>query len=242
MNTRKSILILSSALLASLYVLTVFDLPAGYLFEFKKMVAVTSQEAELNFKLQPARHLLKIKHENKPGIAKKVFINNQKILPFKVRKKQIETDWFYIEPGQVKGDDVLSVKFNGVFPSDLDVRLNNFISPPQDNISDDIFILFKSPASMPHFNLFRWASVFFLAFGFLYLSAFFLDKRRLNSIFYISRGSAPFVIFMITVNIVNLLPFNPYRLYFGPFFFLAVFMLSYFLILILAGPVKDGLS
>ncbi|MFA5156188.1 MAG: hypothetical protein WC532_02195 [Candidatus Omnitrophota bacterium] len=241
MKNKLFTIVILSALMSSLYALTVRIIPAGHLMEFKKMISLTSPDAALELNLRHSRYLLKIKHQSKPGLTKKVFINGADIVPFRVREKEIETAWFYIAPPQITGTDKLSIKFKGGFPPDIDVRMNNFIALPRDELSNDIFILFKSPAALPQFNLPRWTRAFCLFFAFYYACLLFLRRRNGSAVFYIALSSTLFAGFAITVSAANLLPFNPYCLYFSPFFFCLVFLLSYGLILILSYPLKKGI-
>jgi len=233
----KAILFLLSLLMTVLYAGLVIDGLEQRLIAFKEMVPLSANEVSLHLALIPSRYQLKIKHKIEKGQTKRVFFNDNELpISYASKKKVIETDYFYIEPRQVKENNILKVKFGSMFPSDIDVRLSNYIIIPKEILSYDLFILFKN--NMIH----KGMKVAGLLLIFLFLSCFFtasflfLKHYTEKPFFYINLAAGPCLFFLSILMISNCLPLNVYYLAASPFFFWSLSLLTFFLILAFVAP------
>jgi hypothetical protein len=194
------------------------------------MYALSSGQLDVSLDLPKARYLLKIKHKIQDGQNKSVFFNDKLLTATRMRKKKvIETDYFYIEPQQIKKTNQLKVKFENVFPSDLDIRLSNFVPLPQEDLSDDLFIIYKGNISQMGLRL--KIGVFLLLLCFFSLVSLFLHRKFKKDLFYLNLAVSPFLIFLVVLMVFNVFPLGQYLILMSRFFFWVSFLLSFFIVL-----------
>ncbi|MBU1727067.1 MAG: hypothetical protein KJ880_05505 [Candidatus Omnitrophica bacterium] len=225
-------IILLSLFLAFLYEGLSFRNSGIDFLEFKEMLPLKKAQAQLSFKLSPLRHQLKIKHQKNEELKKVVIFNGEALKLVRIiKRKDIETDYFYIEPDQITENNILMVQFESVYPKDIDVRLNNFLPFPKEELSDDLFILFRGKSAFATFNYLRFLVSGVLIFIFLVLAYILVGHKGRRFIF---SAAIPSLCFFGLILFNNVLPFNPYVLLISDFFFWVSFVLSFSVILLMS--------
>jgi hypothetical protein len=220
-----------SFLLACCYVLTVVDIPKGFIFSSTQTIELSGSHGELGVELKEGSYFLMVKRPIQPF--QKVEVRfNEIIIPFSYSRKSKENqrDYYLIEPGHVRENNLIKFDFDKTPPSSVTINLKNF----RKSLWGGRVWIFHKPIFLLGFNVRMWAVVFVV--GYLFLLAFYLFLTELTKEggrWLILPAVAVVTVFTL-VSINNLLDIFPYAIIITlPFFLLCILILSLALLIVI---------